>query len=115
MKLKYDMLAEELQDDFTMDFQFNGTAILNVDTDLAQNINVEVWISFKIKTNTIGQCGYDTELLNERASEHLQNLSLDDIPFLDEYIIHTPYNKYEGQGTIVKVNKTVYAGNVSMV
>lgn len=115
MELKYDMLTEELQDDFTMDFQFNGTAILNVDTDLAQNIDVEVWVSFKIKTNTIGQCGYDTELLNERASEHLQNLSIDDIPFPEQYIIHTPYNKYEGQGVIVKVNRVVNAYHVSMV
>ena len=115
MELKYDMLAEELQDDFTMDFQFNGTAILNVDTDLAQNIDVETWVSFKIETNTIGQYGYDTELLNERASEHLCNLSIDDIPFLDEYIIHTPYNKYEGQGHIVKVNRVVNTYHVSMV
>ena len=115
MELKYDILAEELQDDFTMDFQFNGTAILNVDTDLAQNIDVETWVSFKITVNTLGSIGYDEDELNRKASDRLNNLSIDDIPFPDEYIIHTPYNKYEGQGHIVKVNKVVNTYHVSMV
>ena len=114
MELKYDMMLDELHEIPTMDFKFQGTAILNVDTDLAQGINVETWVSFKITVDTLGSMDYDKDELNEKAGKKLNNITLDDIPFIDEYIIHMDYKKFEGQGHIIKVNKVVNTYNVSM-
>ena len=114
MNMNYDMMFDELHEIPTIDFKFQGTAILNVDTDLAQGINVETWVSFKVTVNTLGLTDYDKDELNDKASEKLNNITIDDIPFIDEYIIHTDYKKFEGQGRIIKVNKVINTYNVTM-
>lgn len=112
MNMNYDMMFDELHE--TMDFRFQGTAILNVDTDLAQGINVETWVSFKVTVNTLGFTDYDKDELNDKASEKLNNITIDDIPFINEYIIHMDCKKFEGQGRIIKVNKVIDTCNVTM-
>ena len=113
MNMNYDMMFDELHEIPTMDIRFQGTAILNVDTDLAQGINVEVWVSFKITVNTLGSMNYDEDELNDKVNEKLHNITIDDIPFIDEYIIHMDYKKFEGQGHIIKVNRVVNTYNVT--
>ena len=113
MNINYDMMFDELHEIPTMDFQFQGTAILNVDTDLAQGINVEVWVSFKITVNTLGSMDYDKDELNGKVNEKLHNITIDDIPFINQYIIHMDYKKFEGQGRIITVNKVVNTCNIT--
>ena len=108
---RLNMQQEYLQDYYTNKFTINGMATLNVDTDLAQNIIVDTWVTFNVETMIT-----DNELLNDLFNDRIDNISVLDIPYTDEYIVHGTDNKlYDGIGHIVKVNKVVNADNVSAI